>query len=53
MATLKVTVVGVAFISGVVGAIFWWIRSTREKKNMEAFLRWKLVDFVPGHSPHE
>jgi hypothetical protein len=53
MYLLKIVCGVVAGASGVVGVVMWWIGSTREKKNMESFVHWKLVPFEPGKSHHQ
>jgi hypothetical protein len=53
MLVLKIALGVVVGGSGLTGAVLWWIGSTREKRNMEAFVHWKLIDFVPGQTPHQ
>ncbi|HLH93527.1 MAG TPA: hypothetical protein VKW08_00270 [Xanthobacteraceae bacterium] len=52
MACLKIVVSAVAVIAGLVGAVLWWRGSTLEKKNMEAFIHWKLVQDENGKFTH-
>jgi hypothetical protein len=49
---VKVVLAFIAGIAGVVGAVFWWIGSTAEKKGMEAFIHWKLVQDDNGKFSH-
>jgi hypothetical protein len=52
MLALKIGAATVAAVAGLIGAAFWWIGSTREKKNMEAFVHWRLVQDDQGRFSH-
>jgi hypothetical protein len=52
MCAIKIVMTVVAVVAGLVGATFWWIGSTREKHNMEAFIHWKLVQDEHGRFSH-
>ncbi len=48
MSGAKIVAGIIAGVAGVVGAAMWWVGSTREKRNMEAFIHTKLVNYEPG-----
>ena len=52
MVALKIGLGAVACIAGVVGAVLWWVGSTLEKKNMEAFIHWRLIEHDKGPPSH-